>query len=89
MVDLANLHPGIDQYYRGHVRPDSSTARTARTKPLNLLHYTGSDMLGEVMIMILIMMIMTVTVIMMMMISGAGHLPQAPHLQAVCHRESG
>ena len=48
MVDLANLHPGIDQYYRGHVRPDSSTARTARTKPLSLLHYTGSDRLGEV-----------------------------------------
>ena len=58
VVDLANLHPGIDQYYRGHVRPDSSTARTARTKPLNLLHYTGSDRLGEViMIIIMIMMI--------------------------------
>ena len=54
VVDLANLHPGIDQYYRGHVRPDSSTARTARTKPLNLLHYTGSDRLGEVMFMMII-----------------------------------
>ena len=52
VVDLANLHPGIDQYYRGHVRPDSSTARTARTKPLSLLHYTGSDRLGEVMTII-------------------------------------
>ena len=77
MVDLANLHPGIDQYYRGHVRPDSSTARTARTKPLSLLHYTGSDRLGEV---IMIMMTMT----MMMIMIGAGHLSQAPDLQAVC-----
>merc|ERR1719270_3070813 len=38
VVDLANLHPGIDQYYRDH----------HRTKPLSLLHYTGSDRLGEV-----------------------------------------
>ena len=41
MVDLTNLHPGIDHYYRGHVRPDSSMARSARMKPLNLMHYTG------------------------------------------------
>ena len=32
VVDLANLHPGIDQYYRDH----------HRTKPLNLVHYTGA-----------------------------------------------
>ena len=31
VLDLANLHPGIDQYYRDH----------HRTKPLNLVHYTG------------------------------------------------
>ena len=32
VLDLANLHPGIDQYYRDH----------HRTKPLNLVHYTGA-----------------------------------------------
>jgi len=48
VVDLTNLHPGIDQYYRGHVRPDTSTARYSRMKPLNLMHYTGSDRLAEV-----------------------------------------
>ena len=42
VVDLTNLHPGIDQYYRGHVRPDSASAKHSRLKPLNLLHYTGN-----------------------------------------------
>jgi len=49
VVDLSNLHPGIDQYYRGHVvRPDSASAKHLRMKPLNLVHYTGSDRLAEV-----------------------------------------
>eukprot|EP00090_Calanus_glacialis_P008751 TRINITY_DN17102_c0_g1_i3.p1 TRINITY_DN17102_c0_g1~~TRINITY_DN17102_c0_g1_i3.p1 ORF type:complete len:573 (-),score=118.32 TRINITY_DN17102_c0_g1_i3:206-1924(-) len=46
VVDLTNLHPGIDQYYRGNTK-DFNT-RSSRMKPLNLVHYTGSDRLAEV-----------------------------------------
>lgn len=45
VVDLTNLHPGIDQYYRGI---KDSHSRHSRIKPLNLVHYTGSDRLAEV-----------------------------------------
>ncbi|XP_023339747.1 uncharacterized protein LOC111709993, partial [Eurytemora carolleeae] len=43
VVDLSNLHTGIEHYYRG------STHRQSRVKSLNLVHYTGSDRLAEVM----------------------------------------
>ena len=46
VVDLTNLHPGIDHYYRGNTK-DFQT-RHSRMKPLNLVHYTGSDRLAEV-----------------------------------------
>ena len=36
VVDLANLHPGISEYYRA-----SSTLRYSGLKSLNLMHYTG------------------------------------------------
>jgi len=57
VVDLANLHPGIEHYYRGTARLSFSgntcSERTpharASVKPLNLVHYTGSDRLAEVM----------------------------------------
>jgi len=45
VVDLTNLHPGIDQYYRGNMKDNN---RHSRLKPLNLVHYTGSDKLAEV-----------------------------------------
>lgn len=47
VVDLPNLHPGIEHYYRGTA--GESTHRQARVKPLQLIHYTGSDKLAEVM----------------------------------------
>jgi hypothetical protein len=46
VVDLANLHPGIEHYHRGQAA-DRSHHR-ASVKPLNLVHYTGSDRLAEV-----------------------------------------
>ena len=39
VVDLSNLHPGIEEYYL-HYRH-----RYASLKPLNLLHYTGQSSL--------------------------------------------
>ena len=35
VVDLTNLYPGIDHYYRGYVKSDVSLS-----KPLNIVHYT-------------------------------------------------
>jgi len=52
VVDLTNLHPGIQHYYRGAgsaTSRESSNQRYGRVKPLNLVHYTGSDRLAEVM----------------------------------------
>lgn len=46
VVDLANLHPGIEHYYRG---AGERAHHRAAIKPLNLVHYTGSDRLAEVM----------------------------------------
>jgi len=46
VVDLTNLHPGIEQYYRGNIK--DRTTRHSRLKALNLVHYTGSDRLAEV-----------------------------------------
>jgi len=46
VVDLSNLHPGIDHYYKG---TRESSHRQSRVKPLNLIHYTGSDPLADVM----------------------------------------
>ena len=77
VVDLANLHPGIEHYYRGTSNSKrllllfNSTAKIilttlhlmstlcspdggdrlhhrASVKPLNLVHYTGSDRLAQV-----------------------------------------
>lgn len=48
VVDLANLHPGIEHYYKGASQGERSHHR-ASVKPLNLVHYTGSDRLAEVM----------------------------------------
>jgi len=45
VVDLSNLHSGIDHYFRGS---RESSHRQARVKPLSLVHYTGSDKLTEV-----------------------------------------
>jgi len=50
VVDLANLHPGIEHYYRGTSNNGGDRVHhRASVKPLNLVHYTGSDRLAEVM----------------------------------------
>jgi len=50
VVDLANLHPGIEHYYRGTSNNGGDRLHhRASVKPLNLVHYTGSDRLAEVM----------------------------------------
>jgi len=46
VVDLSNLHAGLEHYLRG---TRESTHRQSRVKPLNLIHYTGSDRLADVM----------------------------------------
>jgi len=48
VVDLANLHPGIEHYYKGTSQGEKNHHRSS-AKPLNLVHYTGSDRLAEVM----------------------------------------
>jgi hypothetical protein len=47
VADLENLHPGVDHYYRGTA--GEYHHRQHRVKPLQLVHYTGSDRLAEVM----------------------------------------
>jgi len=50
VVDLANLHPGIEHYYRGTSNNGGDRLHhRASVKPLNLVHYTGSDRLAQVM----------------------------------------
>ena len=47
VADLENLHPGVDHYYRGTA--GEYHHRQHMVKPLQLVHYTGSDRLAEVM----------------------------------------
>ena len=48
VVDMTCLHQAIEYYYKGAAGTVTYHPRPNRIAPLKLLHYTGSDKLGEV-----------------------------------------